>query len=68
LSSDTASSFFQKLGDTQAETKEWFDCFKDGRMSTDSDQRADVIDKVQTLIIEDRRLTVQEVADEVGIS
>jgi hypothetical protein len=68
--------FCQKLGDTQAETKEWFRGFKDGRMSADSDQRsrrpsmsenADIIDKVQTLIMEDRRLTVWEIADEVGI-
>jgi histone-lysine N-methyltransferase SETMAR len=51
--------------------------FKDGCMSADSDQRsgrpstsrnADVIDKVRTLIMEDRRLTVREIADEVGIS
>ncbi|XP_021932642.1 uncharacterized protein LOC110836105 [Zootermopsis nevadensis] len=46
-------------------------------MSADSDQRsgrpstsrnADVIDKVRTLIMEDRRLTVLEIVDEVGIS
>jgi hypothetical protein len=69
--------FCQKLGDIQAETKEWFNHFKDGRMSADSDQHsgrpstswnADVIDKVRTLIMEDRRLTVWEIADEVGIS
>jgi hypothetical protein len=69
--------FCQKLGDTQAETKEWFNLFKDGRMALDSDQRsgrpltsrnADVIDRVWTLIMEDHRSTVREIADEVGIS
>jgi hypothetical protein len=69
--------FCQKLGDTQAETKELFSLFKDGQMSADSDQHsgkpstsrnADVIDKVQTLIMEDHCLTVQEIADEVGLS
>jgi hypothetical protein len=57
--------------------KVWFNRFKDGRMSADSDQRsgrpstnrnADVINKMRTLIMEDRRLTVREVGDEVGIS
>jgi hypothetical protein len=45
--------FCQKLGDTRAETKEWFNRVKDGCMSADSDQHsgrpstswnADVID------------------------
>ncbi|PNF29894.1 hypothetical protein B7P43_G09448, partial [Cryptotermes secundus] len=63
------------MGVTQI--KEWFNCFEGGRMSADSDQRsgrlsmsqnADVIEKVQTLIMEDRHLTIQEFADEVGIS
>ncbi|PNF38778.1 hypothetical protein B7P43_G12822, partial [Cryptotermes secundus] len=57
--------------------KEWFNRFKHGRMSADSEQRsgrpstsrnADVIEKVWTLIMEDRRLAIREVADEVGIS
>jgi hypothetical protein len=52
----------QKLGDTQAETKEWLNRFKDGHMPADSHQRsgrpsmsrnAD-IDEVGTLIMEDR--------------
>jgi hypothetical protein len=50
---------------------------KDGCMSADSDQcsgrpstswNADIIDKVRTWIMEDHRLTVREIADEVGIS
>jgi hypothetical protein len=69
--------FCQKFGDTQEETKEWFNSFKDGCMLADSDQRsgrpstsqnADVIDKVRTIIMEDHRLTIRESADEVGIS
>jgi hypothetical protein len=69
--------FCQKLGDTQAETKEWFNHIKGFRMSVNSDQRserpstnrnADVMDKVRTLIMEDCRLTILEIADEFGIS
>jgi AraC-like DNA-binding protein len=57
--------------------KEWFNCFKDSRTLADSDQRsgrpstswnANVIENVHSLILEDRRLTVREIADEVGIS
>ncbi|PNF36917.1 hypothetical protein B7P43_G08390 [Cryptotermes secundus] len=57
--------------------KELLNRFKHGRMSADSEQRsrkpstsrnADVIEKVRTLIMEDRRLAIREVADEVGTS
>jgi hypothetical protein len=63
------------MGVTQI--KEWFNRFKDGRMLADSDQHygrqsmsrnADVINKVQTSIMVDRRLTIRKIADEVGIS
>jgi hypothetical protein len=56
---------------------EWFNRFEDGRMSADSDQHsgrhsmsrnANVIDRVQTAIMEDHRLAVREIVDEVGIS
>jgi hypothetical protein len=87
--------FWQKLGDSKAETirkiqqafsddamgatqiKEWFNSFKDGRTLADSDQRsgtpstsrnANVIENVRSLILEDRRLTIREIADEVEIS
>jgi hypothetical protein len=61
-------------GVTQIE--EWFNCFKDGRMSVDSDQhsrrsstsRYAVMDKVWISIVEDHRLNIREIADEVGIS
>jgi hypothetical protein len=57
--------------------KEWFNCFKDGRTLAESDQHsgrpstswnANVIENVCSLILEDRRLTVREIADKVGIS
>jgi transposase len=63
------------MGATQIE--EWFNRFKYGRTLEDSDQRsgrpstsrtANVIENVRFLIPEDRRLTVGEIADEVGIS
>jgi hypothetical protein len=63
------------MGATQI--KEWFDCFKDGHTLANSDQRsgrpstsrnASVIENVHSLILEDRRLTVREIADEVEIS
>jgi hypothetical protein len=63
------------MGATQI--KVWFNCFEDGRTLANSDQRsgrpsksrnANVIGNVRSLILEDRRLTIQEIADEVGIS
>jgi AraC-like DNA-binding protein len=63
------------MGATQI--KEWFNCIKDGRTLADSDQRsrrpstiqnAKFIENVCSLIQQDRRLTVREIADEVGIS
>ncbi|PNF20262.1 hypothetical protein B7P43_G15437 [Cryptotermes secundus] len=63
------------MGVTQI--KEWFNRFKHGCMSADSEQRSgrlsrsrnsDVIEKVRTLIMEDCPLAIHEVADEVGIS
>jgi transposase len=62
------------MGATQI--KEWFNHFKDGHTLADSDQRsgrpstsqnANVIENMRSLIQEDRRLTVREIADEVGI-
>jgi AraC-like DNA-binding protein len=57
--------------------KEWFNRFKDGRTLVDSDQcsgrpstsrNANDIENVCSLILEDRHMTVREIADEVGIS
>jgi len=56
--------------------KEWYNRFKDGHMSVESNacssrpstSRNDkLIDQVRTLVMQDRRVTVQELA-EVGIS
>jgi ribosomal protein S14 len=63
------------MGATQI--KEWFNRFKDGRTLANSDQRsgkpstsrnANVIENVRSLILENCRLTVREIADGVGIS
>jgi len=57
--------------------KEWYNCFKDGSTSVDSEprhgrpstsQNDNVINQVQTLVMQDRRITVRELADEVGVS
>jgi transposase len=57
--------------------KEWFNRFKDGRTSVDSEPRPgrpstsrndNVIDQVRTLVMKDRRITVRELAIEVGVS
>jgi hypothetical protein len=62
------------MGATQI--KEWFNRFKDGHTFADSDQcsgrpstslNANVIENVRPLILEDSRLTIREIADEVGI-
>jgi len=57
--------------------KEWYNGFKDGSTSVDSEPRHgrpstsrndNVINPVQTLLMQDRRITVRELADEVGVS
>ncbi|KAJ4426501.1 hypothetical protein ANN_27315 [Periplaneta americana] len=61
------------MGVTQI--KEWFNRFKDGRTSAESEQRcgrpqtarsAAVVERVRNLVMADRRLTVREIAKEVG--
>jgi hypothetical protein len=63
------------MGRTQC--YEWIKCFKEGRMSVHEDSRPgrtststndDHVDRVHAVIRGNRRLTVQEVADELGIS
>jgi AraC-like DNA-binding protein len=62
------------MGATQI--KEWFIRFIGGRTLADSDQcsgrrstsrNANVIENMRSLILEDNRLTVREIADEAGI-
>jgi len=63
------------MGITQI--KEWYNRFKDGRTSEDSDAHSgrpstsrndELIDQVRTLVMQDRRVTVRKLAEEVGIS
>ena len=63
------------MGITQI--KEWYNQFKDGRTSVESDahfgrpstsRNDELIDQLRTLAMQDRRVTVRELAEEVGIS
>jgi len=63
------------MGITQI--KEWYNQFKNGRSSGDSDacsgrpstsQNNELIDQVRTLVMQDRHVTVRELSDEAGIS
>ena len=65
----------EAIGVTQI--KEWFNHFKNGRTSVESDQRSgrpstrqnpQVIEEVSNLIMSDRRLIMREIEEEVGIS
>ena len=57
--------------------KEWYNRFKDGRASVESEPRSgrpstsrndDGINQVRTLVLQDRRITIRELSDEVNIS
>ena len=61
----------------QTQIKKWFNRFKNGRMSVESEARSDrpftgrneeVIEKVRQILMEDRRLTLREIVEELGIS
>jgi hypothetical protein len=63
------------MGITQI--KEWYNLFKDGRTSAESDARSswlstsrndELTDQVRTVAMQDRRVTVRELAEELGIS
>ncbi|GFS60856.1 HTH_48 domain-containing protein [Nephila pilipes] len=63
------------MGVTQI--KKWFNRFKDGSTSAESEQRcgrpqtarsAANVEKVRNLVMADRRLTMWEIAEEVGVS
>jgi hypothetical protein len=63
------------MGITQI--KEWYNRFKDGRTSVESEPRSgrpstcrndQVIAKVNAVVMRDRRLTIREIAEEVGLS
>ena len=77
---ETIKMIQQAFGDealSQTEIKEWFNCFKSGRMSVESETRSgrpstirneEVIEKVRQIVLEDQRLTLREIVEEVGIS
>lgn len=63
------------MGITQI--KDWYNRFKDGRTSAESDPRSgrpstcrndDVIAKVNAAVMRDRRVTIREVSEELDIS
>ena len=70
----------QAYGEDAMGRRQVFDCFtrfKEGRTSVESDLRSgrrstsrngEMIAKVRTIVRNDRRLTVREIADECGIS
>ena len=70
----------QAFGDkalSQSQTKEWFNCFKNGKMSVESgarsgrpstSQNVEVIEKVRQIVVEDHRPTLRKIVEEVGIS
>ena len=77
---ETIQKIQQAFGDkalNQTQTKEWFNHFKNGRMSVESEARSGrpstsqngkVIQKFRRIVMENRRLTPREIAEEVGIS
>jgi len=63
------------MGITQI--KEWYNQFRDGRTLVESDNRSgrpstsrndELIDQVRTLVMQDHRVTIRELVEEVGIS
>ncbi|PNF29274.1 hypothetical protein B7P43_G08953 [Cryptotermes secundus] len=77
---ETIRKIQQAFGDdamSNSRIKEWYNRFKDGRTSVDSEPRSgrpstsrneNVIEQVRTLVMEDRRITVRELANEIGVS
>jgi hypothetical protein len=77
---ETIRKIQQVFGDDAmglTQIKEWYNRFKDGRTSVESDVRSgrpstnrndELIDQVRTVVMQDRRATVRELAGEVGIS
>lgn len=65
----------EAMGTTQI--KEWYNRFKDGRLSVESEPRSGrpstskndaIIDQVRNLVMQNRRITIRELVDEVSIS
>jgi len=80
----TATETYQLLQQTQGENAmgrtqvvDWFRRFKEGRTSVESDPRSgrpstsrneEIIAKVRTIVCNNRRLRIREIADDCGIS
>jgi transposase len=77
---ETIRKIQQAFGDEAmsiTQIKEWYNRFKDGRTSVDSEPRSGrpstsrndvVIHEVRTLVMQNRRITIRELTHEVGIS
>ena len=68
---------FENEALSPTQIKQWFKRFKDNRASVESDPRSgrpstsrneEAMDQVREKVLEDRRLTVREIAAEMGIS
>jgi len=78
--SETLSALQQVYSDTalkKSTVYDWFSCFKNGQEKLEDDQRSgrpstsritEMIEKVQQLIQCDRRMTIMELEQEVGIT
>ena len=72
---ETIQKIRQALGDealSQTQLKKWFNCFKNGRMSVESEARTgkpstswneEMIEKVRQIVMEGLRLTLREIAN-----
>ncbi|PNF25138.1 hypothetical protein B7P43_G01979 [Cryptotermes secundus] len=77
---ETIRKIQQAFGDdamSNSRIKEWYNRFKDGRTSVDNEPRSgrpstsrneNVIEQVRTLVMEDSRITVRELVNEIGVS
>ncbi|PNF36742.1 hypothetical protein B7P43_G11567 [Cryptotermes secundus] len=77
---ETIHKIQQAFGDdamSNLQIKEWYNRFKDGHTPVDSEPCSDrpstsrnenVIEQVRTLVMEDRRITVRELANEIGVA
>ena len=76
----TIQKIQQAFGDEalrQTQIKEWFNRFKNGRISVESEARSarqstsrngELIEKFRQIVMEDCRLTLRKIVEEVGIS
>ena len=62
---------------SKTRVSEWYKCFQDGREDVEDDERPrrpststtdENVEKVKEIVMNDRRITIREVTDDVGIS